>query len=290
MGNNFPNAGPTCPVSCIYYNGVIHVEHFLDHAKMPKMTRGKWANDTHRMSSVVIRDYDPEARDHTNGANKNKVFHRCYHRAVGTSTDALALLDGSEGLAGKTNDTVTRECSCECAQWTVSVWDATKADSCSPSPQCGTSAETHTAHPQTIQCKFHSKLLDDTQCYTADRAAAEAQTQQVICDTPPACAAEFSLSVTLPDVSDVNATKAALITAVFEGAGCATAGCTVRIEEVRRRLFEAATSYRVVIAFEKNAGQDVAAVAAVVTQTRQNVAKPTFLEEVAEDWSTTQAG
>ena len=34
--------GPTCPVSCIYYRGAIHVGHFLGHAKMPKMTsKGK---------------------------------------------------------------------------------------------------------------------------------------------------------------------------------------------------------------------------------------------------------
>jgi len=94
-GSDFPTASTSCPVSCIY-DGNIHVQYLLDHPKMPKMTRNNGAE-------VVQGDYTAEPEDHTAGDNKNKVFHRCYHRGAG----------GVKPVTG------TRECICQCAEWKV---------------------------------------------------------------------------------------------------------------------------------------------------------------------------
>jgi hypothetical protein len=92
----------------------------------------------------------------------NKIFHRCYHRQAGTSTEALAFTK-PEGVAGKV--TTVRQCVCECANWS---YGSCPAASCPTT--CGYQGATvANTNSRSAECKFHSRVLNDDQCVAADR-------------------------------------------------------------------------------------------------------------------------
>jgi hypothetical protein len=152
-----PNTG-TCPVSCVF-NGdehrmAIKVQHETQHDKLKSI----W--------NPAIGVADANGQHGTGGVEPgsvlNKIFHRCYHREDGTSTDALAFTK-PEGVAGKV--TGQRQCICECAKWS---YDSCAAPTC---PQtCGFKSQS-IANPntRTAECKFHSRTLSDDQCIAVDK-------------------------------------------------------------------------------------------------------------------------
>lgn len=124
---DFDSTG-ACPVSCTYDGHSIHVQHYTSHS-------GQGAVKTGTAASPM-----PGTEDFVAGYYTNKIFHRCYHRAAGTNTAALAFTM-PEGLAGKVTTMASRNCQCQCASWVCASGTAV--------------------------CKFHSKQLADSKCLTS---------------------------------------------------------------------------------------------------------------------------
>merc|ERR1719161_3270771 len=133
---DFDSSSTTCPVSCAWDGSSIHVQHYTGHVAQGFTKHGTQASPM------------PSGAQYANDYYVNKLFHRCFHRATGTNTPALAFT--SEGVAGKDLDMSTRSCQCQCASWQFA------------SGTCGEKV-----------CKFHNKVLADSKCLGAKPAAVQ---------------------------------------------------------------------------------------------------------------------
>jgi hypothetical protein len=125
---DFDSSSTTCPVSCAWDGSAIHVQHYTGHVAQGVTKLGTQANPM------------PSGAQFENDYYVNKLFHRCFHRATGTNTPALAYTK-PEGVAGKDLTMSNRSCQCQCASWQFA------------SGTCGEKV-----------CKFHNKVLDDNKC------------------------------------------------------------------------------------------------------------------------------
>merc|ERR1719420_2364606 len=145
----YPNGHPatswgpiseTCPVKCKFDGDKIQVNHLLKHPKMDPWIGSQPGG------------IEP-------GSATNKVFHRCFHRVVGTT--------GPFGTANGKDATSARECYCECARWHQETCSVTASDC--PTQQCQPSSTL--TGTKVTKCIFHNrmKVLRDDQCLAGDK-------------------------------------------------------------------------------------------------------------------------